>query len=516
MYDNPRAWLIRSGRDGQREHRALDEGLAIIGWDEMGDLSRYRTWEELKAALREKYPLATPNVVGNWAGQLWKFGTDIENDDLVVMPLKLQTGYVAIGRVVGQYEYREAEPEEFRQVRKVDWLRTDIVWEALRPDLRASLGSLLTVCGIHRNHAAARIAHLAEFGTDPGFDSDEVATDSVQLLAEASSHAAGNPRQLTIRSLLEHWQFERRTAAAIEVIKSALAENGLTTRPPFTEGALSDIVTIVPLDAEPGAVADHAVDSEVQQRDSSAVENVSDPEPMTRRLGDLPAALTSVSSHVSLTVAKTTMVRHQFLQLAVIDHDGTYHGAITWESIGRAHISGDHPTLAEATVPAVVVDHDAPLLDQIDAIYANGFIFVRSPDRAGVTGILTASDLTHQFGMLAKPFVLIEEAENRLRRAANDHLDPDDIKAAAPKNRRAHTTEAAHLTFGGYVYLLRDPVRWRKLGWRLDQSQVLELVEQVRDVRNELMHFATDPLSAGQEAAVHGLLQLLRTAEPNP
>ncbi|WP_218716453.1 hypothetical protein [Nocardia sp. MH4] len=50
----------------------------------------------------------------------------------------------------------------------------------------------------------------------------------------------------------------------------------------------------------------------------------------------------------------------------------------------------------------------------------------------------------------------------------------------------------------------------------MDQSQVIELVEQVRVVRNELMQFATDPLSAGQEAAVHGLLQVLRTVESNP
>ncbi|MGW5440246.1 hypothetical protein [Nocardia asteroides] len=51
-------------------------------------------------------------------------------------------------------------------------------------------------------------------------------------------------------------------------------------------------------------------------------------------------------------------------------------------------------------------------------------------------------------------------------------------------------TEPEHLTFGRYVHLLQSPTSWRKL--------------------------ATDPLSAGQEAAVHWLLQVLRTAEPNP
>ncbi|MFJ2838744.1 CBS domain-containing protein [Nocardia sp. NPDC087230] len=93
-------------------------------------------------------------------------------------------------------------------------------------------------------------------------------------------------------------------------------------------------------------------------------------------MGSLPAALISVPSSVELTTAKTTMVRHKYSQLAVIDgHDGTCHGAVTWESIGRAHIATDHPTLADATVPAMVVDHDAPLLDQIEQIYDHGFIF---------------------------------------------------------------------------------------------------------------------------------------------
>lgn len=35
-------------------------------------------------------------------------------------------------------------------------------------------------------------------------------------------------------------------------------------------------------------------------------------------------------------------------------------------------------------------------------------------------------------------------------------------------------------------------------------------------LRNELMRFATDPLSAGREAAVHALLQVLWTAGANP
>lgn len=511
---SPQAWLIRAGRNGEREHRALSEGLAILGWAEIGDLSRYHTWQELKTGLRAAYPDASPTVIGNWTGQLWKFDTAIQHGDLVVMPLKTRNGYVAIGRVSGPYEYRADEPEDFRQVRKVDWVRTDIPWEAIRPDLRASLGSLLTVCGLTRHNAASRIEHLATHGTDPGFEGDEEATSSTELLEDAASRDPSNPRQLTIRNFLEHWGIERRTAAAVSMIKADLAANGLTTRPAFTEGDLGDLVALVPLATEPGFGSESGFGADTD--DSDNVENVTEPEPMSRRLGDLPSRLVSVPSTADLTYTKTMMLRHQFSQLAVIDEDQTYHGAVTWESMGMAHISTDNPTLADATVPALVVDHDALLLDQIDAIYDRGFVFVRNPDRVRVTGILTASDLTRQFGTLARPFVLIEEAENRLRRAAEERFDLDDLKDAVPNHQKSRLKDASDLTFGNYVFLLRDPLRWQKLGWRLDRDQVVDLLEQVRNVRNDLMHFATDPLSEEKYAAVNGLLQLLRTAEPSP
>lgn len=503
----PKAWLIRAGRNGEREPRALRDGAAILGWDEVGDISRYHTWNELKSAVRNAYPEVSATVVSNYTGQLWKFGTEIQFGDLVVMPLKTRADTVAIGRISGPYEFRPDEPAGFRQVRKVDWVRTDVAWDALRPDLRASLRSLLTVCGITRHDAAARIQHLSEHGTDPGFDGDEEVRSSAELLAEAVSADPSTPRALTIRSLLEHWGEERRTATVISAVKADLAANGLTTRPPFTEGGISEIVALVPLASEPGA--DEVTDG------SDDVENVAEPEPMTRRLGDLPADLVSVESSTDLTAAKTTMLRHQFSQLAVIDADGTYHGAITWESIGQAHISRAEPTLADATVAALVVDHDALLLDQIDGIYDRGFIFVYSAERR-VTGILTAADLTRQFGTLARPFVLIEEAENRLRRAVQNSLDLPDLHDAVRPHRKARIKSAADLTFGEYKFVLEDPARWRKVGWRLDRVQVVELVRQVGKLRNELMHFATDPLSDRQFAAVHGLLQLLRTAEPSP
>ncbi|GAA1888918.1 CBS domain-containing protein [Actinomadura bangladeshensis] len=504
-----RAWLVRGGREGEREARALQEGLAIVGWNEVGDLGGVQTWSELSGELRSAYPDAARNVIGNWTGQLWRFTTEIQDGDLVVMPLKTKPGHHAIGRVTGPYEYRSAEPVGFRQVRTVDWIRWDIPTEVMRPDLRATLRSLLTVCRLTRNDAASRIAAVAADGADPGIDGEEEVTSSEELLDDAASRDPGNLRTLTIRNLLEHWGSERRTSAVIDVIKADLADKSLTTRPPFTEGSVSDEVTLVPVTPEPGAREETA-------EGTDDTEDVTDPQPMTLRLGSLPAPLISVPSTVTLTHAKTLMLKRQFSQLAVIDEDGTLHGAVSWESIGRAHIASVDPALKDAIAPALVVDHDALLLEQIRPIYEQGFVFVRNVDKHRVTGIITASDLTGQFGTLARPFVLVEEAENRLRRAADRVFSVEQLRDAVPQHQKSRVHQAADLTFGNYCYLLRDQRRWAALDWNVDHALFMELLEEVRRVRNDLMHFTTDELSGDKYDAVNGLLTLLRTVDPRP
>jgi len=113
------AWLVRGGEHGEREARALTEGLAIAGWTALGDIGGYDIREGIREALKSTYPDVAENVVANWTGQLWRFARQISPGDQVVMPLHTKPGQVAIGHVIGPYEYRAEEPEGFRQVRRV-------------------------------------------------------------------------------------------------------------------------------------------------------------------------------------------------------------------------------------------------------------------------------------------------------------------------------------------------------------------------------------------------------------
>ena len=224
------------GRGGAAEKRALTEGLAFAGWQELGDIGDRSTREGIRQALKAAYPEVAENVIANWTGQLWRFTQQISVGDLIVMPLHTRPGYVAIGRVTGPYEYRVTEPVDFRHTRSVRWLRDDIPRENFRPDLRASITSLLTVCGLTRNDAARRIAALAEYGTDPGMDG---AGGSLQQRNYWRTRHPATPRWagLTIRSLLEHWGQTRRTGNVLATIKGDLAERGSRLVRPSPKGS---------------------------------------------------------------------------------------------------------------------------------------------------------------------------------------------------------------------------------------------------------------------------------------
>jgi restriction system protein len=114
-------WGIRSGKYGEREGLALRENLAVVGWENLPDLSTLGTRQDLKALLEATYPDVKAKALSNWESQLWPFMRVMEKDDPIVMPLKQRSGF-ALGRVKGPYRH-EKHGDEFLHVRPVEWVR---------------------------------------------------------------------------------------------------------------------------------------------------------------------------------------------------------------------------------------------------------------------------------------------------------------------------------------------------------------------------------------------------------
>lgn len=519
------AWMVRAGREGERETDALEQSLIIAGWPEMGDLTQFTTRRELHAAVREAYPHRSRTVVANWTGQLWRLVHIIEVDDFVVVPLRTTVpDHVAIGRIAGGYQYRQDAPSDRRHVRPVNWIQRAQPRSAIEQDLLYSLGSLLTIFQLRRNGAARRIAAIAETGADPGATTEELSNNEWvtpdDLIARAA--AAENGLTMTTRELLAEWGAGRRTSAAVAIIQRDLAENGLTTVPPFTEGWIGRTIRLVKSGAEADDTTDETATEKLldEQNDETSGDDLAEEEvpgkPFTLRFGNLlrsEAAVVCVRSTDSIALAQTLMLRHNYSQLAVINEDGTFRGAISWESIAKTHMSNNGAQEVEqATRLVPVAEYDELVLPRIEEISSRGFIFVRSGDGKTTAGIITAADLTNRFGEIAKPFTMIEECERRLNRRVSKKIPPDAISAATNKKHKS----AEKLTFGAYPHVLKEEEHFNLLGWPLDHAQFIDQIREVAKIRNNMMHFSPDPIPTDEWGAIDGLLAMLHAVDPQP
>ncbi|MFD5824680.1 CBS domain-containing protein [Lentzea sp. NPDC060358] len=512
MEESPAAWLVRGGKLGEREADALEQGLFIAGWPGLGDIGGCEDRDELKLALRTAYPAAKKGSVDNWVGQLWRLLREIQAGDHVVMPLK-KTRLIAIGRVSGEYRYRATHSPGWQHVRPVEWLRTDLPRDAVGPDLLPSLGSLLTIAGLRKFGAPRRIARLAEVGVDPGSSVDDAVSalpaSAVSFLADALQSASVKPVRIKVRRLFELFGAQRKSPVASAMIELALAEKGLVAKPPIMHGDAEDVVVLEP------AIDD---DSPVEPETEVLVEDPVEDRLIKLHVGRIRSAtagIISVRLRDPLVKARTLMLTHNFSQLAVVEEDGGLRGAISWESIGQADMTERAVQVGDALVHARVVEHNEDLLDQIAEIYATGYVFVRGPDRS-ISGIVTTADLTQQFDGLVRPFVLLEEIEQRLHRTLGAAFTVEEIATKATLRQRQQILNGQRPMLGLYQQVLKDEQMWVRLRWRLDHQEFLLLFDQVRKMRNDLMHFSGGTLTNDELVPLRGLLRMLRVVDPLP
>ena len=172
MAEEPAAWVVRTGRHGERDNWALDNGLAGGGWDAWPDLTSVQSRDQMTKLVEQVVGADSANLVANYTGQLWALRQRIHPGDLMVLPLKT-TRQIGIGRVTGGYRFVDDPDPGRRHVVDVEWIRKDLPRTAVRQDLLFTLGSSLTVFQPTKNDAVRRLAMLMDTGADPGIRADQ-------------------------------------------------------------------------------------------------------------------------------------------------------------------------------------------------------------------------------------------------------------------------------------------------------------------------------------------------------
>ncbi len=331
------------------------------------------------------------------------------------------------------------------------------------------------------------------------------------LLIEAASRNSTNSVELTIRELLSFWGAKRRGDVITEEIKGDLTAANLTTTPSFTDGWIDTRIALVPFVRATPATSQLIPGDEKESTTPPAQVSL-----RVRSLQSANAGVVSVRLDDSLERVQSLMMSRDYSQLAVMSGPRSLRGAVSWESIAHAKICNPDAGLPEAIFPPEVVRLDDDLLAQIPKIADAGFVFVEAMDRQ-ISGIVTTADISLLFATLAKPFFVLAEIERRLRRLIDQHFGAEDLDAIVdPADSKRSATRASDLTLGESTRLLEDPARWARLDLNIDRRIFIEALEDIRQIRNEVLHFSPDPLDDDQIQKTELFLKWLRKLDPQP
>ena len=327
---------------------------------------------------------------------------------------------------------------------------------------------------------------------------------------------------ITVRGFLNwFWYSQRRGRWITSWIRDRLEEAGLRTVPDFESTYLDAEITfeLATEEADPKTEGQDGDGQAFTTADLAETRtsppSFADP---TYRISKLAAANRTpiaVKPDASLTEAVTLMMTNDFSQLPVMGNEREVKGLISWQTIGTRLALGQAPKLVrEAMDPHAEVSSEASLFTAIPIIVEQGYALVRSAFDKKIVGIITTSDLSLQFQQLSEPFLLLGEIENHLRRIVNPKFTCDQLAAVKDGADSSRSVQSvADLTFGEFKRLLEEPSRWGALHLDLDRAVFIELLEKVRVIRNEVMHFDPDGIEDESLATLRDFVKFLRTLQ---
>jgi len=306
-----------------------------------------------------------------------------------------------------------------------------------------------------------------------------------------------------VKDLLSWFGAQRRGVIVVREIRAALKKAKLITVPDFEVAYIDQRVKLkapeAPIKTSTNTKETGAKESPAAEIAQPAVVGGSVPDPAPR-IGMLAAANTkplSVKLDTQLVEAVTLMALHDYSQLPVMQGERTVNGMISWRSIGQARIKeGKTCKLVRDCLDSVeILPSDAHLFDAINTIARKDVVLIRDNENK-ISGLVTTSDISIQFGALAEPFLMLSEIENHIRRLIDGKFSLEELTAARNPNDTGRKIETvANLTFGEYIRLLDKQINWERLNYQLSRTEFIKRLREIGRIRNDVMHFHPDGIS---------------------
>jgi len=206
--------------------------------------------------------------------------------------------------------------------------------------------------------------------------------------------------------------------------------------------------------------------------------------------------LISVTRETSINEAITLMILNDFSQLPILSGQRDVDGVISWKSIGRALALGKTCSIvSDCKDEVVILNYDEPLFNAVKFILEKDFVLVRQKDKT-ISGIVTMTDIGEQFISMAEPFLIIEQIENHIRKILDQKFSTDELNLQQTyEEKPKEIKNLSDLTFGHYIKIIEDPQKFEKLKIKIDRALLVNQLDEVRKIRNDVMHFDPDGIT---------------------
>lgn len=295
--------------------------------------------------------------------------------------------------------------------------------------------------------------------------------------------------KMSPRQLLQMFNSYKRTPGNIAYINNELQSHNLITEPDYTTIWFDDKIIL------------RHKDTAKTKLDGNSILTI----------GILPSANKPpivINRDAKISEAITLMMLHKYSQLPVVGNK-TVEGIISWESIGRNMMNGIQSDGVKDFLNKniKVLSKDTPLLDSIKIVLENELVLVENKDKS-LSGIITLADISSQFFISTEPFLLLEQIEKSIRLLLSEKILQEDLKKCCKDGER-EPKYIDDLTFGQYIRLIENPEIWRKLDLKMDRAILRNKLEDIRSVRNDIMHFNPEGITDEQMQSLKDMTSLV-------
>lgn len=325
------------------------------------------------------------------------------------------------------------------------------------------------------------------------------------LVEQATKLRKGESVFITVRELLSHFDWERRSSNAIIQIRRTLKKLSLTTTPKFYSVNLDTLVQIIDRNAIDEESEEEREDVRQPIITFGMLKVVDNQRALRDKLkskgGNLGYPKWIVSPQENIEAAAILLAEENVDFVPVGVSEDKIIGTIAWDDIATQDLlKRDRTTVRCSRIcrDPIFVRESESVYDKKFEITKYGHVYVKD-DQGRCFAVVRSGDLAEELLRLTENFLLLQEIENLIRMII-EMAEPkqDEINASAHEDRKDQGLKLEQLTFSEYKSLILNAgVRARLnsnfgLGEQLVRQIANEHIEHTRIIRNKVLHFHPD------------------------